>query len=373
MSSILLIRLLLSVSSMVWFCVASASTEVLSGTVANKTLSRPEPGLPVQFVSHSVEDATVLTDTTDANGRFQFETTTPPSDEVPTVVMTRYFDVDYVSDQITDYDQPVELEVYETTDDLSVVEVVSHHLIVDAATNQASQIYILRNESDRSFRTGTGHGHGIEVPLPHGVTEFFGGPEGLHTHGSTLVDPRPVTPGGLQLAYTFALPADRRLHQQIVLPTRSVDVLITPAETEVLNTSLERVGPVSLGQRQYARLAAKEMAVGQHIEFTLAGGVSTQQGIDAWISEEKGPWIIGGIAIVAMLAITIVKIRQRTQEASPAGELGPELRRTALLEQIADLDDRLDNGRIEAQEHERRRDALKAEVLDLTRSRDTPS
>ena len=48
-------------------------------------------------------------------------------------------------------------------------------------------------------------------------------------------------------------------------------------------------------------------------------------------------------------------------------DLGPELRREALIQQIADLDDRLERKDIEKDEHEKRRDALKAEVVDLTK------
>ena len=346
----------------------TVSAQTLTGTVTNKTLSRPEAGLPVQIVSHGTTDASVLADTTDAQGRFHFDLPEAPNSEIPLLISTRYLDVDYASERVTDLTTPIEIAVYEVTDDLSDVNVVSHHIIIDAATNQASQIYIFRNDGDRTYKTGTGHGHGIEVPLPSDVTEFFGGPQGLHNHGSTLVDSRPMPPGGIQLAYSFALPSDGRFHQHLVFNTQSVDLLVTPPETPIGETSLDDVGPVTLGQRQYHRFGAKDLEKGQHIAFTVGGVTFEDQ--SGWVTEEKAPWILASLALIAMIAVAFVKFGQHRQPAStsPTGELGPELRRTALLEQIADLDDRLDAGRIEKNEHARRRDALKAEILDLTRN-----
>ena len=346
----------------------TVSAQTLTGTVTNKTLSHPEAGLPVQIVSHGTTDASVLVDTTDAQGRFHFDLPEAPSSEIPLLISTRYLDVDYASERVTDLSTPIEIAVYEVTDDLSDVYVVSHHIIIDAATNQASQIYIFRNDAGRTYKTGTGHGHGIEVPLPGDVTEFFGGPQGLHNHGSTLVDSRPVPPGGIQLAYSFALPSDGRFHQHLVFDTRSVDLLVTPPETPIGEASLNDVGPVTLGQRQYHRFGAKDLEKGQHIAFTVGGVTFVDQ--SGWVTEEKAPWILASLALITMIAVAFLKFGQQQQRApaSPTGELGPDLRRTALLEQVADLDDRLDAGRIEKDEHARRRDALKAEILDLTRN-----
>ena len=77
---------------------------------------------------------------------------------------------------------------------------------------------------------------------------------------------------------------------------------------------------------------------------------------------------MGGIAVGALLALAYLKMGSKdTVEVRTDGALGSEIRRSALIEQIADLDDRLEQGTIEKDEHEKRRDALKAEVVDLTR------
>ena len=343
---------------------STLAAETLSGIVTNKTLSRTEPGLVVQIVSHSTTDATVLSDTTDSEGRFTFELPSVPSSEIPVLISTRYLDVPYTSERVNDLSSPVEVSVYEITDDLLSVGVVSHHLVIDATAGQVSQIYIFRNDGDRTYKTRTGHGHGIEIPLPHGVTQFFGGPQGLHNHGSTLVDSRPVPPGGIQLAYSFPLPSDGRFHQQLVFDTQSVDLLVTPPETPVSETTLQEVGPVTLGQRQYRRLSAKNLTKGRHIAFTIG---SLERERDEWGAGAPAPWIVSSLALATMLAVVCVKIDRKRRGGEPTGELGPGARRSALLEQIADLDDRLDNGGIDEEEHARRREALKAEVLVLTR------
>ena len=346
----------------------SPSAQTLTGTVLNKTLSRPEAGLSVQIISHGTTDTAVLTDTTDAQGHFEFDLPETPSTEIPLLISTQYLDVHYASERVTDLALPVEIDVYEVTDDLSNVSVLSHHIIIDSATNQASQIYIFRNDGDRTYKTGTGHGHGIEVPLPRDVTQFFGGPQGLHNHGSTLVDSRPLPPGGIQLAYSFGLPADGRFHQHLEFDTQSVDLLVTPPETPIAETSMEDVGPVTLGQRQYRRLAARDLQKGQHIAFAVGSSAFAESGVEAL--QENTPWIIAGLSLVTMVIVISIKVGQRRQPVpvSTGGELGPVVRRTALLEQIADLDDRFDEGRIEKDEHTKRRDALKAEILHLTQN-----
>ena len=343
----------------------------LNGVVMNRTEERTEAGVVVQLVHHSAQTAEVLVDTSDANGKFSFELTGEPSAEVPMMLSAEYKDVPYRSDRVTDLAAPVEIAVYESTESDAAIQMISHHLIVDAAAKQATQILIFQNTGNRTFKTGTGHGHGIEVPLPVGVTNVQSEIPGVHAHGPTLVDSRPVTPGRMQLAFTTPIPANGQFKQILKYPTPSIDAFITPADFGVAESTMSDLGSVNMGERQFRRLISENVPAGGHVSFRLAFAPTAESGsgTDGFDGEGKGPWALGGIAVGALLALAYLKMGSKGTVSIESGdELGPEIRRAALIEQIANLDDRLESGDLAKEEHEKRRDALKAEVVDLTRT-----
>ncbi|HCK09019.1 MAG: hypothetical protein CME21_05800 [Gemmatimonadetes bacterium] len=354
------------------FCTGiGADAATLNGRVRNVTLGRVEVGVPVQLVHHSAQSVEVLADTTNAEGRFSFELPGEPSAEVPMMLSAEYDDVQYRSNRVTDSNAPVEIAVYESAGDDAVIEVISHHLIVDAQSRQMTQILIFQNTSDRTFKTGTGHGHGIEVPMPEGVSEVSSEIPGVHTHGPILVDSRPVPPGRMQLAFTTPIPGDGRVIQRLKYGAPSIDAFITPVDAEVTDNSMQDLGLVNIGERQFRRLVAEQISLGGQVSFKLTGSVAgSPRALSGEFDPSRvGPWALGGVALGALIALIYLKTGSSKSLTIEEGEdLGPAIRRSALIQQIADLDDRLETGYISVNEHERRRDALKAEVVDLTKA-----
>ena len=68
-----------------------------------------------------------------------------------------------------------------------------------------------------------------------------------------------------------------------------------------------------------------------------------------------------GIIAASALALALIIIYMRSHKATPN-------RRTILLEQIADLDERYESGKLSEPDYKNRRNALKAEVIDLSDS-----
>jgi hypothetical protein len=322
------------------------------------------------LVHHSAQTAEVLVDTTNAEGLFAFEISGEPTAEVPMMLSAEYEGVPYRSDRVTDLSTDVEISVYESTDKDVTIEMISHHLIIDTKARQATQILIFQNTGDRTYKTGTGHGHGIEVPLPNGLIEAGSDIPGVHTHGSTLVDSRPVPPGRMQLSFTTDVSANGRFVQVLKYGAPSIDAFITPSTAEVSQTSMQDLGPVTLGDRDFRRLLTENVQAGGQVYLQLAGVVPAVRsgGNDPFDGSGKGPWALGGMALGALLSLAYLKMGSKDMTVVKTGsDLGPEIRRAALIQQIADLDDRLDVKNIDASEHARRRDALKAEVVDLTK------
>ena len=277
-----------------------------------------------------------------------------------------YAGVDYIHSVTPADSGEVEIPVYETTDADTAIALMSYHLVVDTHTGEAMQILIVQNRGDRTYRTGEGHGHGLEISLPEGVTDITQGPQGLHTHGSTLVDPRPVKPGGSQLTFAFRLPPSGRITQEMTYPTEALDVLVTPSETPVTGIALQDLGEIDLGKRRYRRFSGTALKPGDRIDLQIDSATPARSSF-----AEQAPWILGGVALgIGLLAVFFRAARQRAAPADGAKvDDGPtRSRRKALMAQIVDLDDRFAEGEVAEADYQAQRATLMAEVVTLTRA-----
>lgn len=331
-----------------------APAGAVTGKVINKTLNRPEAEVVVSFVQHVGNNVTVLRDTTNAGGEFTLEVPVDLKADPPPMLFAKYLNVDYPG-QITD--QAIEIPVYETTSADTAVSMMSQHILVNATTRDVTYILIPQNSSNRTYLSEGDHGHGLEMTLPDGVTELLQAPQGMHLHGTVVVDPRPIMPGNGQTFFTFALPASNQLSQHITYPTSSLDVLIQPAETEVTIAGLQDQGTVTLGPDVFRRFSGINLVPGTHIGVTIGSGEA--------VSQETLIWILAGLAIV-FGGFAVVVARRPRQVSVPNHNTN---RRTVLLEQIADLDDRFENEELTEADYQSRRNALKAEVADLSSNR----
>ena len=344
--------------------------EILSGRVVNRTLSRPAPGCVVSLTRHATAEAPVERDTTDAEGAFQFDIPDAPaaSDSAHTVLSAAYAGVDYRYPVDRESADPLEIPVYEITDVDTAVALVSHHIVIDANAGELTQILIFENSGDRTYRTGEGHGHGLEAYLPEGVTEILGGTEGLHTHGRLLIDPRPVRPGRGQLVFGLQLPPDRHLVQEVRYPTGSLDILTVPADIPVTGAALQDLGEVTFGHRSYRRYSTSALKTGDRIDVQI--GPPPPDGRPS----RAGLWgVLGALCIVMVFLAVFLRFRKKTKSPAKAGGSrsgGPpnQARRSALLREIADLDDRFAEGEISEADYRDRRDALKTELVQITRA-----
>ena len=330
------------------------------GKVVNQTASEPIVGLDVSLVVHAPDTAATLKTVSGSDGAFRFDA--GEVDAAAQLFLTAHFDhVDY--EQPVDFasDEPVTFALYERTESDSAVSIGSHHVILDTDAREIIHVLIAHNSGKRTFQTGEGHGHGLEVTLSEGATEVLGGPEGVHTHGSTLIDPRPVRPGASQLMYTLRMPDDGRFEQQVSYRTDNIDVLILPPEAEIGSTTLQDLGQITFNGKSFRRLTATGLVPGDR--FSLQLGSDSE-----WILwSQSGPfvWVIGGAGVGILLILFWLRPRRTLTSAPPApGNL--QARRDALVEAIANLDDRLDDGDLSEADHKVRRDALKDELIRVT-------
>ena len=338
----------------VYLCIAfltliSTPTFALTGHVINQTLNRVEPNVEVSYILHETGDVTVVRDTTDSKGQFILDVPPDPGAEPPPMLFARYNGIDYPGNPAPAGDI-VDIPVFETTDSDTAISLSSHHILLDAQAGTVTYIFIVHNHGDRTYLTGGDDGHGLEIPLPDGVTDILRAPQGVHLHDTLLVDPRPIIPGNSQTFFTFAIPPSNRIAQRITYPTAGMDLLVQPTDTPVSTTVLRDLGDVTLGTNVFRRFGAQQLAPGTQIDIKLS-------------SAEITPNLQTTIGIIAAsaLALAILIIYMRSLKTTPN-------RRTILLEQIADLDERYESGNLSETDYKNRRNALKAEVIDLSDS-----
>ena len=319
----------------------------LTGHVINQTLNRPEPDIEVSYILHEPGDITIVRDTTDSKGQFILDVSSDPGADPPPMLFARYNGIDYPGNPAPAGDT-VDIPVFETTDSDTAISLSSHHILIDAQAGTVAYIIIVHNRGDRTYLTGGDHGHGLEIPLPDGVTDIARAPQGVHLHGSLLVDPRPIIPGNSQTFFSFALPPSNRIAQRITYPTASLDLLVQPTDTPVSTTILRDLGDVTLGNNVFQRFGAEQLAPGTQIDINLSSAeIASNLQTPIWI------------AAASAIAIAILVIYMRSLKTTPN-------RRTVLLEQIADLDERYESGKLSEDDYKNRRNALKAEVIDLS-------
>ena len=339
-------------------------TFALTGQVTNHTLLRPEANIPVSYIHHAASGVIIVRDTTDQQGHFTLDVPVDPSADPPPMLIARYNNIDYPGNPAPNGDT-VEIPVYETTDQDTALSVASHHVLVDLNTKQATYILIIKNSSNLTYITGGDHGHGLELPLPDGVTEILRAPEGVHLHGNVLVDPRPIIPGQSQSFFSFALPANNQLNQTITYPTSSFDLLVQPPEAEVSTTGLHEHDTVTFGGQTFKQFATANLTSGARIGIRFQSVKSTEE---AGVSQNTliAVVVIAALALGAIAFIMVRRPNTNTPTSAPTTD-----RRTALLEQIADLDNRFENGQLTKEVYQTRRDVLKAEVAELSENRQT--
>lgn len=325
----------------------TSPTFALTGRVINQTLNRPEPDIEVSYILHDTGNVTVVRDTTDSKGQFILDVPPDPGAEPPPMLLARYNGVDYPGNPAPAGDT-VDIPVFETTDSDTAISLSSHHIIIDAQAGTVAYIIIVHNRGDRTYLTGGDHGHGLEILLPDGVTDIERAPQGVHLHDTLLVDPRPIIPGNSQTFFTFALPPSNRIAQRITYPTAGMDLLIQPTDTPVSSTILRDLGDVTLGTNVFRRFGAEQLAPGTQIDIKLSSPEIA--------SNLQTPI---GIAAASVIVIAILVLYMRSLKTTPN-------RRTILLEQIADLDERYEGGNLSETDYKNRRNALKAEVIDLS-------
>jgi hypothetical protein len=325
-------------------------------------------GIEVLLSGFDEEQETYQQTTTTADdGTYVFTNVPAVADRVYGVTVA-YDGVRYFSDgtRLTENEAPPDLPVtvYETVTDSTALSIERLHVLFDFAVAdqvQVIELWVISNSGDRTVVAGTESGI-IQVSLPEGASDlaFEDGSSGDRYIQTTdgFGDTEPVVPGQgtSQFIFSYWLPYDGSLAflRPSDFPVGAVVVLLPQTGVTAQGAGLQDLGTQNMSGQAVHAYEGGAIPAGQTFKIELTGEPQEES------STAGGGWTNTAIGLGALAVLLIVAglwwFRPRVRPARR------EDKTEALLDAIANLDDALDAGRIDAAEHRERREALKQQL-----------
>lgn len=359
---------------------ASVSGQVINGTTGD-VLDADATALLRAF-TQDLEITLTMSDTLDAEGRFNFALTDVPQDWFFRAGLT-YDGVEFGSDfgQVTS-DQPdldLPITVYEKTVDPSSITVQQMHLILVFDQNQVvvNELYVVGNNEAAVFvgETGDPEEGTFQLTIPDGaeqlsfqrgfgsVDSFIPATEVIQT-GSGWADTLPLRPGmgSLTMLVQYTLPYDNGLtiSRPVNYETNSVNLVVP----EVGVSLAEGDGWVSGGSQTMeggtvTSYAQMNIPAGQELVMNLEGRPRSVNSATANLVGDNTLELVIGLGAAA-LVIGIAAVAIRRWRLEPEEEY---LDRDQLLQEMADLDDAYEAGEIGEADYQSQRQEIKDDLM----------
>ena len=378
--------------------VIAQETMTVQGRVVNGTEGATvSPGLTVQLHAFSQTAGTFSTveTTTEEDGSFRFDELSPLV-EGAYAVTADYGGMRYSTllapEELA---QPLELRVYEPTQDISVVQVEHQALVLSEIIEgdqeiRAAEFLTLSNTSDRTLvpdlaNVGPGRFSFLRFSLPPQAkgldvqSDLLGG-EIIPT-GSGFALTAPVPPGDHNISFTFSFPyqGDAIAYRQSLLQGAEVyQVLVPDRLSQIQVGSLESMPPLEVGEVSYRVWEGGGFAPGQGVEVRLTNLPEPSLLVRIGKSVTRGTF--WRVAIPVMLGVVLASlllyggVKTPRGGVAPAAVFGPAVAlpgasngnlgdRTNMVRAIAALDESFRQGELELQEYRSQRGQLKARIL----------
>lgn len=372
-----------------------SSPETISGVVRNGTAGAGAPiGLWVTLRYQIDSGELVEHDTpTQADGSFTF-TDLPPQGRPGFEVRTEHLGVEYAERALGEpLAGPLELTVYETTSDFSVVTLVDDTLAVTGADGKARRFSVLeavkvRNASDRTFVADTladGPMSMVRFSLPDGATDLEveaslpGGHVLQVDRGFALT--MPVPPGDHDILYVYRVPYEESFKQytpNFPMGAETFRVLVIRGVAEGSGPGMRNVDDVAVGGTVYQVLEAGPLAPGQRsaVMLTELPQPTLLQRAENTVRSDgfrRGalPGALGAALLAALGAVLLRRWRPRDRSilineyAEGRAKRARRPTHGEVVEMIARLDARFEAGEVDGDEYARERARL------ADRARDT--
>jgi hypothetical protein len=368
---------------------AQSPNGVIAGQVTNGTAGGTLPaGLQVTIQGFTgTQMLPSRTANVDASGRFRFEGLETGAN-YSYIIYTEYLGIQYGSDELAfesgKSELPADIVIYETTTSDAAISLARIHFVVTALSGEleVNEVQSFSNSGDRTY-IGAEPAAGaqrttVRISVPSGAQDVTLEDE---TTGSRLVQTAagfagtlPVIPGQgtLQVVLTYYLPynpASTLLTTHFQYPAKTVNAFVSDTGVEMASDRMVLMGQMGTGAQAYVGYVAQNFAAGDTLTLEFkgkaTGGTSTQS--TGGISTTAILLIVGGLALLLIaLAVAYPMLRRKqaaAPEAAPEAPCGNQCEQ--LMASIADLDDLFEAGELDKETYQKRRQALKARLLEI--------
>ena len=383
----------------------------VSGTVVNGTDGGATPsGLTVFFLATGESGSLLHSGQTETGPNGEFSFSDVPLNGSRYLFNVPYSGIDYrqvvaSAGGATPVLEGITLTVYETTHDVSVIQVSRQVLViagVDPKARMVSALEFVRfsNTSDHTLQPDLAAAAPMmsfmRFSLPPQTSDLNVNsdlPAGeVISVGTGFAVTSPITPGGHNVEFSFAFPydGDTLSYQQNLLLGAAVYQLMVPEALSSIQVSpLNPAAPVDIQGTPYRVWEIKDSGVRQGftLELTNLPQPSRADRLAASLSSAALWQIVIPVTLGAGLAVALalgILNRPRPATAQPGGGDGssagiattssgvsgpgqPETREELVL-QLALLDQRFESGQEPHEDYNSTRQALKERILELTRA-----
>jgi len=362
----------------------------IHGQVTNGTgQGGPVAGIQVELLTliNRQGPPVITTTTTNEKGQFVFADV-DNSPENAHLLRTTYREQTYFSDLLTfekdKNDLEVPLVVYEITHESKDVTFRRTHLIVEFDGEQTfvAQLHFVDNNGDRTF-VGSQPDQNLFFALPTGATNLKFQDPSLDALVSRVDDGfylnESLTPGETQVLFSYSLPYKHPDDSLAVTLTHDVpDLVLLVSDigqtVDVPALSAQGVRPAQ-GANYYA-FSGGNLSSGDVVKIDLHNlpvPPSTPPGSNSKTPNNANPgvffppWVGLILLAVGALAAVLYAITHRPQTGTTARATSVRKDRMELIESIARLDKRYEDGKIGQATYRKERAALKNRLLRILR------
>jgi len=277
--------------------------------------------------------------------------------------------------------QNLGITIFETTDSLDDIRVSAHATIVPTVVGSDRlmgilELVTLQNNGDRTFLPDpsdpnfTGMNM-LRFSLPEGYTELAVDsvlPQGQMIEIDTgFAMTNPIPPGSHEILYSYAINYSGdslEFTRTLAYGADEFRVLIPPELGTVVAEGVAPTQTTELGETVYKEFAGTGYEPGFKMSFAIEN--LPQPGLFKRINEAipGGNVVVFGFPflIAAAMAGLVVYVLLSSRRRNLAMAVSPD-ERMEILQQIVELDERLEAGEIDADQHQASRDALTSRAL----------
>lgn len=352
---------------------------IITGRVLDKTNDRAVPGAKITLTSFMGDKETGRIDAdTSKDGAFEFASL--PWDR-SYMVTVEYNGAEYSTDKMVFYPgedtKTLDLPVFEPTDSGADISVSEGHMIVQVVEGGLSiaDLSSFENKGDRMYvgsaNLADGRKETLKFSVPpdaadlnfvHGIT-----PESIVRTENGFSDTASVMPGPKRVVFAYTVPLDPdggTIEKTIEYPTQNFLLLVSKTNEQVTVEGLAGGDVVKIENEDFIKWSGEGLAPGHKISIKFVNP-------DAWKGYIKWAGVVILILAVGggILYSSLAKGERsgRAPERTAANREDLMRRRTALIKEIAALDDRFEAGGIDEAGYRVLRENKKTELIEVTR------